>query len=66
MSRPDDYRPEGVLTNEVARKMIELQHTKVYDVPENITTLDVFCFHGTGVKEVHLHENVLSIGCCAF
>ena len=33
---------------------------------ENITVLDICCFHGTDIEEVHIHENVHSIGCCAF
>ena len=64
--RPEDYRPEGVLTSNMVRELLNKQQTKVFTVPENIIALDMCCFRGTNVEEVHIHENVQTIGFCAF
>ena len=67
VSRPDSYRPEGVLTANVVRKILAtLRRKDVFYVPSWVKTIDILCFWGTGVREVHVPESVEVIDCCAF
>ena len=66
-SRPADYRPQGVLTPNMAREHLsKMQGEKLFVVPEGIRIIDFGCFMNSDVERVALPSSVKEIRWGAF